>query len=238
MNESRATSGSTNDEAFEYRSVHVASVLGLLVGLLSTVVWFTTGVSFETTLLLLPIPIFGLCASLYALRAIRSASEIYTGENLASVGAILSGIFLAYGLGYGSYVHVTEVPDGYNRISFIGMKPSQDDVVNRKLIPEDVEHLMREQEKVFIKGYIRPDSTPYKKNISEFLLVRDNQQCCFGDMSKVKYFDQIKVQLGNDLATDYSGGIFRLGGKLQIGPGNPQLGTPLTYYLEADYVNP
>ena len=38
------------------------------------------------------------------------------------------------------------------------------------------------------------------------------------------------------MTTDFNRGVFRLGGTLKVGPGNPELGTPLTYYLEADHV--
>ena len=228
----------TLNEAFEYRAVHVAAVLGLLIGVLSSVISFTAGAGIESTLLLAPIPLLGLFVSLYALRAINAAPEVYAGDRLAAAGALLSGMFMLYGVGYGSYVHATEVPDGYTRTSFTSMKPSPDDVVNRKLIPTEVEQLIRDGEKVFIKGYIRPDSTPYKQNISKFLLVRDNQECCFGDMNKVKYFDQVQVLLASGLTTDFSRGLFRVGGVMKIQPGNPQLGTPLTYTLDADYVKP
>ena len=47
------------------------------------------------------------------------------------------------------------------------------------------------------KGYIRPGSATSRTNIDNFLLVRDNNQCCFGDLSKVKYYDQMVVQITN-----------------------------------------
>ena len=222
----------------EYRSVHTLAVLGLLVGLVSAVVLTTAGSSFESTLLLAPVPAVGLVVSLAAWRAIAASPDLYTGKPLAQAGAALSAAFLLLGLGWSGYVYATEVPDGYARVTFIDMKPSETDLVDRKAVPDDVASLIRDGDKVFIKGYIRPDSTRFTQNIKEFLLVRDNQQCCFGDLSSVQYFDQVQVELGTGLTTDYHQGLFRLGGVLRVAPGDPSLGTPLTYRLEADYVRP
>lgn len=228
----------SDEEALDYRSVHTFAVLGPLLGLLSAVMLFTAQTSPEWTVPLAPIPIAGLIASLVSLRAIAAAPELYTGAPLARAGAGLSLLFLVGGLGYSGYVYATEVPDGYARTSFFAMKPSEADIVDRKPIPDDVMKLLRKEEPVFIKGYIRPDSIKFQKNLKSFLLVRDNQQCCFGDLSKVQYFDQVQVNLATGLTTDYHSGLFRLGGKLKIAPGDPQLGSPLTYQLDADFVKP
>ncbi|MEO0529944.1 MAG: hypothetical protein AAF266_05120, partial [Planctomycetota bacterium] len=85
---------------------------------------------------------------------------------------------------------------------------------------------------------IRPDSVKFNKNLTDFLLVRDNEQCCFGDLSKVQFFDQIQIDLEPGLTTDFNRGIFRVGGQLTVGRGDPSMGTPLTYKLAADYVKP
>jgi hypothetical protein len=226
------------DEPLEYRSVHTFAVLGLILGLLSAAVLFMARVSFDSTLLLVPIPVAGLIVSIVALRAISAAPDLYTGKPLAQAGAVLSALFLVTGVGFAGYVYATEVPDGYVRTSFIEMKPTEADTVNRDYIPPEVAEFIKSGEPVFIKGFIRPVELKFKQNLSEFTLVRDNQECCFGDLSKVMFFDQIKVKLNNGLMTDYHSGVFRLGGKLKVAPGDPRVGTPLTYELEADYIKP
>jgi hypothetical protein len=91
---------------------------------------------------------------------------------------------------------------------------------------------------VFIKGYIRPDSISVSKGIKEFLLVRDNNQCCFGDLSKVYYYDQIYVEMVGSRTVDYSQGVFRMGGILKIEPQNIGRGATATVFsLKADYDN-
>ena len=233
-----APSGVSDDAELEYRSVHTLSVLGLLLGLCSAVTLFTSGTSFESTLMMAPIPLAGLVISLAALRSIAAAPELYTGKPLAQAGALLSMLFLVTGVGYGGYVYATEVPEGYARLSFVDMKPSEADLVDRKLIPDDVQEVLQSGDKIFIKGYIRPDSIKFKQNLNRFLLVRDNQECCFGDASKVKYFDQVQIRLKTGLTTDFSRGVFRLGGVLKEGPPNREIGAPITYLLDADYVDP
>jgi hypothetical protein len=226
------------DEPLEYRSVHTFAVLGLLVGLLSAVVIFMARISFESTLVLAPIPLAGIIVSLIALRGINAAPDLYTGKPLAQAGVVLSAIFLFTGVGFAGYVYATEVPDGYVRTSFLEMKPTESNIVDGDYIPPDVAEFIKSGEPVFIKGFIRPVELKFKQNLSEFTLVRDNQECCFGDLSKVMFFDQIKVKLNNGLMTDYHTGVFRLGGKLKVAPGDPRVGMPLTYELEADYVKP
>ena len=83
-------------------------------------------------------------------------------------------------------------------------------------MPPDVASL--EGKNVFIKGYIRPDSVTVPRGIDQFLLVRDNNQCCFGDLSQVKYYDQVQVHLQDNRRADYSRGVFRMGGILHIDP--------------------
>ncbi|MEQ8849289.1 hypothetical protein [Botrimarina sp.] len=232
-----ATPPAEVDDSLEYRSVHSFAVVGLLVGVISAVALFTAGRSLEATLLMAPIPIAGLIVSVLALRSIAAAPETYTGRPLAMVGAALSAFFLVSSVGYSSYVYATEVPDGYERLSFVEMKPSERDQAAGRLAPAEVDELIDDGDPVFIKGYIRPDSSSVKKNMRSFLLVRDSNECCFGDLSKVKYFDQIQVDLVGK-TTDFHGGLFRVGGKLSRGPGEPTLGTPITYHLKADYVEP
>lgn len=226
------------DEPLDYRSVHTFAVLGLILGLISAVVAFMAGISFESTVLLAPIPLAGIIVSLIALRGINAAPDLYAGKPLAQAGVALSALFLIAGLGYSGYVYATEVPDGYARTSFIAMKPTESDLVNQKLVPDEVEEYIEEGCPVFIKGYIRPDSIKFKQNLNNFLLVRDNQQCCFGDLSKVQFFDQIQVNLGPGMTTDYHSGVFRVGGVLKLAQGDPRVGTPLTYQLDADYIKP
>ena len=148
----------------------------------------------------------------------------------------LSLFFLISGVGYGGFVYATEVPDGYERISFGEMKPDDLEERNGVIVPSDITEL--EGKKIFIKGYIRPDSITVQRGIDRFLLVRDSNQCCFGDMAKLKYYDQIMVAMVGDKRVDYSQGVFRIGGTLHIEPEYAVPGSPKPVFsLKADYEN-
>ncbi len=189
-------STASEDDASAYRAIHTGSILALLLGLVSASVLTTAGSSLESTMMLAPIPLIGLVLSLRAWSFVRANRDQYTGANLALAGAVLSAVFLVGGVGYAGVVHATEVPEGYTRTSFLEMKPSEADLTAGRVTPEPIKDLIDGKVKVFVKGYIRPGSSAVTRNMKNFLLVRDNNECCFGDISKVQYFDQIQVGAG------------------------------------------
>lgn len=222
------------EEVLQYRSLHTGALLSLVLGIVSVFVVVSAASSFEWCLVAAPIPALGVFLGARSLAKIRAYPEQYTGAALAKVGLVLSLVFLVGGVAYGGYVYATEVPDGYTRLTFTGMKPDELQERGGKLVPPDVESL--EGQKIFIKGYIRPDSITVPQGIDRFLLVRDNNQCCFGDLSKIKYYDQIYVQMLGDKRLDYSQGVVRIGGKLHVDVRNVIPGSPQTVFsIEADY---
>jgi hypothetical protein len=153
---------------------------------------------------------------------------------MAKVGLVLSLVFFIGGVSYGGYVYATEVPDGYTRISFNEMKPDEIQERGGVAVPPEIAAL--NGKKVFIKGYIRPGSATSRTNIDRFLLVRDNNQCCFGDLSKVKYFDQMVVQITSGDRVNDDLRVLRMGGILEVHPENlsPESQSPV-FSLKADY---
>ncbi|MEM9185377.1 MAG: hypothetical protein AAGB00_02645 [Planctomycetota bacterium] len=233
------TSDDSFDDELDYRALHTGALLGLLIAIVSLV--FPFGVAsfadISNAAVLGIVPAFALVLSAWAAVTIRSNRELYTGATTATIAVLIAGASLVGGAGYGAYVYATEVPDGYTRTSFLQMKPDEIEMAGRQAVPTEIQGLLGK--KVFIKGFIRPDSTNsgLRQGISEFLLVRDNQQCCFGDLSKVDFYDQVAVDLAVGLTTDYSPGVFRCGGELGVRPGNVAGGEPpLVYTLDADYV--
>jgi hypothetical protein len=229
-------SAMADHEQLHYRALHTGALIGLVLGVLSIFVVITAANTLDGCLLVTPIPVLGIFISLRALSKIRQQPEAYTGRTIAMLGLVLSLVFLVSGVAYGGYVYATEVPDGYTRISFGGMKPDEVQERGGVLIPPEIAAL--DGKKVFIKGYMRPDSVTVSRGIDRFLLVRDNNQCCFGDLSKIKFYDQIDVTMLGPLRVDYSQGIFRMGGTLHIQPENmaPGARNPV-YLLKADYAN-
>jgi hypothetical protein len=141
-------------------------------------------------------------------------------------------MFLVVGVGYGAYLNVTELPPDHTRLTFSTMRP---DVVQERsgvVVPPEVMAL--DGKRVFIKGYMRPPEV--RSGIDRFLLVRDNNQCCFGDISSVKYYDRILVDLGRSMRLNYSDGVFAIGGVLRVMPQNLALGPEAPVFaMQADY---
>ena len=164
-----------------------------------------------------------------------------SGSKLALVGIVFSATGLFGGLGYAGFVHATEVPDGYLRTSFVELRPDEVEMRKGIVVPEDVRQL--DGQRVFIKGFMRPgttvtrEGTPVRRHAGRFLLVRDNNECCFGDQSKVKYYDQVLVTMAGSKTADDSRSLLRVGGTLRSMPENLRQneGYPV-YLLEADYL--
>jgi len=57
-------------------------------------------------------------------------------------------------------------------------------------------------QKVKLRGFILPSTLFRETNINEFVLVRDNQECCFGPGAAL--FDCVVVNLINDYTTDFT----------------------------------
>lgn len=225
---------SPSSEALEYRALYSGALLSALFGLVSLFMLAVTDF-LEVAVLVGVIPALGIGLSLFSLRKIRANSDIYTGRPLAFFGLVMSAVMLVGGVGRAAYIHATEVPDGYERISFLTLKPDQKDEVARRPVPKEVVELVGKP--VFIKGYIRPGSIVPKNGADEFLLVRDNNQCCFGDLQSVKYFDQMLVRLSPELSAKSELELARLGGKLVCIPQNLGRGANYPVYaLEADYI--
>lgn len=229
-----------SDDAQEYRALHAGAIVGLLVAVCSLVYPITVSSlsNMQNLLVLAAVPLAALAISLFSLSKIRANREMYTGARMAAIGAAIAAASLVGGTAYGGYVYATEVPDGYARTSFAEMMPAGDDAEVGRLVPRGVLEHIESGEKVFIKGYIRPDSTPIHKNVTQFLLVRDNNQCCFGDLSNVAYYDQVMVRLKQGVKpVDVESGLFRVGGRLAVRPGAVTRGEPrLVYELDADYI--
>ncbi len=220
---------------FEYRAFSTSAIASGIFGVLSLLTFVAARDSFESALMLSPIALIGVVLGVRSLSAIRATPDQLSGRKFAMAGIVLSLVGMVGGLSYAGYVHATEVPEGATRTSFYEFRPSENDERAGIPIPKDVQAL--DGKRVFIKGYFRQDSSPVTRNVRRFLLVRDNNQCCFGDLSNVKYYDQVLVDFDDKLTTDYKSGLFRIAGTLHLQPQNLLSGSQApVYYIKADYV--
>jgi hypothetical protein len=212
------------DEGLEpYRALSKSAIVSLVLGLLSFVALSIPALAV--------LPLLGLVAGWTGLRYIRKYPAEVTGKLPAMLGTALCGILLVASVSLHSYTYATEVPDGYERISFDLLQP----------VPEHPESPISPQavqwngKKVFIKGYVYPGDQ--KANIKRFVLVPDLGTCCFGGQPKLTHM--IEVTLTDPHRIKYSFQKRKLAGELIVDTQlKPVSGVGGVYFqLKADYVN-
>jgi hypothetical protein len=104
----------------------------------------------------------------------------------------------------------------------------------RSMLTEDIEALNGQS--VIIRGFILGSSVFQRKGIKEFVLVRDNQQCCFGPGAKI--YHNVMVKMNEGKSCDFAFRPVEARGKLTIKPWvNPGDGkTYSVFHLGADTV--
>lgn len=212
------------DDYRQYRTLNSLAVVSLVAGLLSALTFLDW--------MLAVIPLAGIVAGVLALRTIRSAPDAYTGEHLALIGLLLCGAVWAGAWSTLAYVHATEVPPGYERISYddLQIDPSEP----AKLPPERAAELAGKR--VFIKGFVYQPTGGQTAGLKRFVLVRDKGQCCFGGNPNIT--DMIEVRLLGDLEAEFNMQPRKLAGTFRIerGQGIHGLAGAL-YHLDADHLD-
>ncbi len=117
---------------------------------------------------------------------------------------------LCAGSGFQAYAYVTELPPGYERLSYAELQPDPD--VAGEVFPPHAKDY--DNKRVFIKGYIYPGKQ--QSGIRQFVLCRDNGDCCFGGQPKLT--DRILVNLQGPLRLEYSTTMHRLAGTFHLEP--------------------
>ena len=112
----------------------------------------------------------------------------YTGGRLA-IGGLFAGVLLFItGASVSAITYVTEVPDGYARITFSDLQPDPDHP-DLPISPKAIELTGK---KIFIKGYMHPGVASLGK-VKHFILVNDFGTCCFGGQPKPTHMIEIYV---------------------------------------------
>ncbi len=82
----------------------------------------------------------------------------------------------------------------------------------RKMLTEEIEQLNKKT--VRIRGYILPASVFRQSGIDQFVLVRDNMECCFGPGAAI--YDCIIIQMEKGKTTDFTTRQISVRGKFEI----------------------
>ena len=138
-----------------------------------------------------------------ALWQIHRAQGEMGGKVVARLGTWLSVMMLLGASGYHAYAYVSELPEGYLRVNFSELSkyagPTRyidGDAEKLQVAPEVAE---LEGKPIYIKGYMYP--TRQRVGLSEFVLVKDTGQCCFGGQPKVT--DMIVVRFDNGMTVNH-----------------------------------
>lgn len=208
-----------------YRSLSGKAVVGLIFGLFGLVAILTPWLVF--------LPVLGFIFSVQAMRAIRQLPAELTGRGLAWTGLAFSAVGVGVGIGLNAYVYATEVPEGFSRISFGELQPSQNPKENHPLLGIPQAAIELDGDRVFIKGYVYPDGR--KDGIRHFILVPDMGTCCFGGDPKLT--DMIEVRLQDDLTIEYSYSRRKLAGTFSVNfQPTAFMDKMAVYHLEAEWL--
>jgi hypothetical protein len=185
-----------------YRAIPKWAVISLVLGILGVVAFLDPYLAL--------VPLLGVLLGWAGLRQIAKQPRDYTGRPLALAGIALSAAMLVAGVATQIYIYQTEVPEGYNRISYTELQPPP--FAPEGSVPKSA--LSLDGKQVFIKGYVYP--TRQQTNIKKFVLCRDNGDCCFGGEPKLT--DKILVELKDPLELTYSMRQFKLAGTFKVLP--------------------
>lgn len=206
---------------YGYRSVSRAAVLSLVFGLLGLLSWYSP--------LLLFLCAVGAIFALVAFRNLRKYPTELSGRAVAWAGGVLSLLALIGSPIKHTVEYYTELPDGYERISFAALKSP---LGAPDYPPQTAVEL--DGKKVFVKGYIHP--TSLSSNASKtFILVPDWATCCFGEQPPLTHM--IEVRLTGEEFASKSLRRHSLAGTLSVRPFlKPVEGLNGVFYeLEADH---
>ena len=226
------------EELADYRTVSKSAIVAALLVLPSGIFVLysiATRLGLEALPVVLPLPLVGIVLGVISLSAIRRYPNEYVGKSIALFGLIGHLALLAVSIPSHAYIQATEVPEGYQPISFAQLQP--DPEKGEVYMPQSAVDLSGKR--VFIKGYIHPGVASSGK-VDHFILVRDFGTCCFGGTPQPTHMMEVKI-VRTAPRLKYSTRLVRLAGTFVATLPQPAdaLGMQqVIYHLEADYVQP
>lgn len=142
---------------------------------------------------------------------IRKAEGALKGGWFAWCGLVLSSCSLVLGTVRMVHAYSTECPEGFHRVNFPkDISAKQFIYIPQRTLHPDVEPLVGQ--KVFLKGFMW--QTQKDEGLTEFVLLKDNGECCFG--GKAQPYDMMSIRLQNGLTTRAYTGMVAVAGVLQV----------------------
>jgi hypothetical protein len=208
------------DAEGRYRAVAGTAIAAALAAALSPLAFLDWS--------LVVVPILGVVLGTLAYRTITQRPEEFTGRPLAIGAIVVSAVSLIAGLVTLSRAYAAELPEGYERLNYGLLQPLPGDPSN--MVPESARTM--DGRNVLLKGYMYPGKQ--QTGITQFLLVRDQGDCCFGGNPKIT--DRVLVQLkdpGRPKGIDFSSRLTKIAGRFAIRPmAAPGMDGGVLYHLE------
>lgn len=209
----------------QYRTVSKAAVISIVFAILGIMAFL-----FPAFTLL---PFLSVCFGFAAMLNFKRFPDQLTGKLGTQFAMAASAVILVASVANHAYIYATEVPEGYQRISFYDLNPKKNAeyIFSKKSANYD-------GEKVFIKGYVRPGMK--KNRLKKFILVGDFGSCCFGGDPKIT--DVVAVTIENeDEYVNYGYRLRRIGGEFKLHKKRPksvqEKDLPYVIYeIEADHI--
>lgn len=183
-----------------YKSVSRLAVFALILGVFGLLSFLIAPI--------LVLSVIGLVCGVMALRTITNYPDEFTGRGISRAGTALCALTVVIAPIYHTYIYYTEVPEGYQRVEFTSLKSGY----GMPDVPTDAARSLNGQ-KVFVKGYIYPNSVS-SKTFNTFVLVPDLATCCFGSQPPMTHM--IQVNLSGDQLARYAFRKFKLAGTLHV----------------------
>jgi hypothetical protein len=206
------------DEAEDYRAVSGAAIAAAAVAAVSPVAflgWWMAAV-----------PLVGTVLAVVAVRDIAARHPLLTGKPLAWLALGVSLLVLAASVASHAHEYATELPAGFVRLSYADLQPAEGEAATS--VPDSAT-LMHGRD-VLLKGYIYPGKQQH--GLVQFLLVRDQGDCCFGGNPKVT--DRVLVQLADPAGIDFTPRLTKVAGRFRVQPaGTADLAGGVLYHLDA-----
>lgn len=200
-----------------YRAISGTAIAAAAVAVLSPLVLL--GWSFAA------VPVVGLVLAAAALGDIARRPGAVTGRGLALAALAGSAVSLVGGLAYLAAVYTAELPEGFARLNYAMLQPLPGDPPTA--VPDSAREMNGRD--VLLKGYIYPGSR--QRGITEFLLCRDQGDCCFGGTPKIT--DRVLVRLSDPSGIDFTQRLVKIAGRFRIEPaGTADLGGGVLYHLD------
>jgi len=205
---------------FEYKPVPIYAPVAAVIGVISA-----GALLFEFFVL---IAFFGIFIGAFAMWRIRQSNGTLGGAVWARIGLFASVICFFGGITAHAYAYATELPEGHIRVNF-----SRDISARQFVISNGVRELHPavaplKNQKIFIKGYMY--NTQKQTGLEDFVLLKDNGQCCFGGAPKL--YDMMVVKMPPGKTVDKIDGLVSVAGTLKCYPHS----TDAVYVIDASYV--